>query len=166
MLVFLSAWAALKTSRCHTSETKDAEASNRWTLRHATPDRTEGGDSVESQNAMDELKSLAASTPCQDLRMHVDSTVGRGQTKLSVLGTEFNFDPRGESNAILRQVFIDLPLAMEHGSLRIEVHVELGTMRRSFPLLLRRSLFFACAADRVRLASLRHLNRSKRAIEI
>ena len=97
--------------------------------------------------------------------MHVDSTVGRGQTKLSVLGTEFNFDPRGESNAILRQVFIDLPLAMEHGGLRIEVHVELGTMRRSFPLLCR-SLFFACAADRVRLASLCHLNRSKRAIEI
>ena len=97
--------------------------------------------------------------------MHLNSTIGKGLTQLSVLGTELNFDPRREFNTMLCQVFINLPLAMARGDLRIEVHVDPNTMRRSFPLLLRRSFSFACASDRADFPAFVISTKVKRAIE-
>ena len=83
---------------------------------------------------------------------------GWGEAEQSqCLRAEFDLDLRGETDAIFRQVLVNLLLFVELRGVWIEIHVDPGTELGSLPFLFNHGLLFVCATDSIGLASLRHL---------
>ena len=76
------------------------------------------------QNIVDELRQRQFQPQRQILEMHENVAGGESQSKLSALRAKFYLDPKGEADAIFRQVFVNLFLAVELRGLWIEIHAD------------------------------------------
>ena len=110
-----------------------------------------------AQDAADEWCQQQLQRQRQNLRVHVDATIGQRQGEIRALRAKFYLNPKDKVKAILGQVLAYLILVVEFSGPWIEIHANSGSKLGSLPFLLCHDLALARAADSAKLASLRHL---------